>query len=283
MTLEVAALLALALLSGLAFVVLPSLNYPGLATLSLVAMFVFAIMMRRALGKNPEVTADEIVQPTPESRATVTKERKAMTTTVQSEGSFRQFLGVMVAASAYVIVAAVVIYWWSVFWNHTPPDFNLLVHGQKIPAETYPILLLTFWSLSQRGMAHWQPQHGTLGAVFWWLDLVSSLLVAAFLGFTFFKAIIGGQNLTFLLVLGAYVVQGVGDIVLNGRHLYGAAGESAVMPQDGIITDRSGNVVQIVRQQNGSLVYNVYCNGQGARILPPLNPGDPPQVEVLAA
>ncbi len=298
MTIEVAALAALAVLCGIAFVVFPVFNYPGLATLSFLAMFVFALIMRYFLAKlpipdervqqslttPPDVRTEQnprIPSPNPALRATVTKERDVMHT---NEGSFTRFLGVMVAVLAYGIAAAVIIYWWSVFWISSPPDFNLMVSGQKIPPESYAIILLTAWSLSQRAMANWRPQEGTLGAVFWWLDLITSLGVAGFLGLTFFKAIMSGTNLTFLLVLGAFVMQAIGDILLNGRHRY--EGDAAADPAHTNVQGNQanfGNTVQVLRAPNGSLTYNVYCNGQGVRILPPLNPGDPPQVEVLAA
>jgi hypothetical protein len=152
--------------------------------------------------------------------------------TIVQESPFQKFLGVMVSAIALAIAAGVVVYFHFVFWLGRALDFNLVAGGQPIPAETYPFILYTAWTLSQRAMSHWRPKDGALGRAFWWLDLGSSVIVFVYMMATLVQAIASGNNLSFIIVLVAFTMQAFFDTLLNGRHLYAAseAVESFIMP-----------------------------------------------------
>ena len=139
--------------------------------------------------------------------------------TTSSEGSFARLLGALISLVAILIAAAVILYFYYVFWLGIAPNWQLSVAGAEIPPESYPILLLSVWVITQRAMSNWRPAGGNLGSFFWWADIITSVAVAAFLAFTLFKAIITGTNLTFLIVLAAFMMQATADIFLNGRHI----------------------------------------------------------------
>ncbi|MBP9757292.1 MAG: hypothetical protein KBD06_01705 [Candidatus Pacebacteria bacterium] len=175
----------------------------------------------------------EASQSSPEIPASTQEEERDMRNETQSQ----QFFGIVAMAIALAIAVAVGIYFTQVFWRDTTPDLGLTAGGVAIPAETYPIILLSFWTLSQRGMSTWRPQEGTVGKWAWWIDLLSSAGLFAFLLYTMVSAMMGGTaHTSFMIILAAFVVQGFGDLVLNGRHYYGSTGGPAGDLLNGILT-----------------------------------------------
>ncbi len=214
-------------------------------------------MVRQARTRSADSTesrvtyTDRTSHTAPSDHRVVITERRDMT----HEGRFQQLLGMMVSLIAILIASAVVVYFYYVFWLVRAPDYQLSIGAQVIPPETYPYILLTAFVLSQRAMSIWRPQTGTLGEVFWWIDLITSFFVAAFLGFTFFKAVVTGSNLTFLIVLGAFLIQAIGDILLNGRTKYGV-GEASV----------PGTTLHLGDIQDGVMVVKTY-RGKFAKVV----------------
>lgn len=155
--------------------------------------------------------------------------------------TYSHFLGWAIFVLGLAIAIVVVGYWYDVFWLKHKPDLNWVWGGDKVPPETYPVILLSFWTLSQRMVANWRPEIPAA----WWIDFATSLAVAAFLAVTFVYAIATQTNVTFLIVLGAFVIQGIGDTLLNGRRRYYGGTFKAVgglfpnwLPRGGIHANR---------------------------------------------
>lgn len=154
-----------------------------------------------------------------------------------NETPSQRFFGIAIMTIALAIALGVVAYFTQVFWRNQTPDLGLTAGTVAIPPETYPIILLSFWTISQRAMSTWRPQAGTLGAVAWWIDMISSGGVFAFLAYTLFSAIMGTtSHVSFLIILAAFVMQGFADLFLNGRHYYDNAGGPANDLLNGILT-----------------------------------------------
>lgn len=205
---------------------------------------------------------------------------------MNQEGAFQKFLGVMVSAVALAIAAGVVVYFHFVFWLNRTMDFNQVSGLDQIPAETYPFILYTMWTLSQRAMSHWRPREGALGRAFWWLDLGSSVVVFIYLAATLVQAISSGNNFTFIIVLIAFTVQAFFDSLLNGRHLYGASevAESLVMPvkrMDGAGILVAGNAGRDINIYPAGSKVRVAVEDDGARVTS-FEPAVEPSAEAAA-
>jgi len=136
--------------------------------------------------------------------------------------SFSVFRGLITTLVASAFSGAVIFYFYLVSWLGQAPDYNLVVGGQKIPPESYPILLLSLWTLAQRANAHWGigTQSGRLGDFFWWEDLLEAGAVAVFIGITIFYTLKSGANMTFIIVLFAFFAQVLGDFIMNALHYF---------------------------------------------------------------
>ena len=153
------------------------------------------------------------------------------------ESPSQRFFGIAIMVIALAIAVGVVAYFVQVFWRNQTPDLGLTRGDFTIPPETYPIILLSFWTISQRAMSTWRPHEGSIGAWAWWVDLITSVGVFAFLAYTFFSAIMGNaSHVSFMIILAAFVMQGFADLFLNGRHYYDNAGGPANDLLNGILT-----------------------------------------------
>ncbi len=132
------------------------------------------------------------------------------------------FRGTVLSVAALVASAAVALYLLHTFWWGNVLDFGWVVKSRPIPAESYPIILLTIWSVLQRAKAHWRPHGGASGRFWAGEDLVESAAMALFIVVTFVWALATGTNTTFVIVLLAFLVQSVFDLLMNGRHRYEA-------------------------------------------------------------
>lgn len=115
-----------------------------------------------------------------------------------------------------------VLYYFYLVMTGQPPDFKLAVGGKQIPPEVYPILLLSIWTLLQRanansgiGIYH---ETNRFARVCFWEDVLEQALVILFLVFAIGKMLTTETSMTFIVVLAAFLLQAVGDFVLNFQH-----------------------------------------------------------------
>src|SRR3989344_752320 len=73
------------------------------------------------------------------------------------------FYGALVSALAFLTTGVVAAFFYFTFWMGEVIDLSLQLRGVTIPPESYPIILLTAWTLLQRAKAHWRPRDGRYG------------------------------------------------------------------------------------------------------------------------
>ena len=145
------------------------------------------------------------------------------------------FRGTMVSLFATLTSIVVVLYFVVTFWYGRVLDIGFKVaNGNPIPPETYPIILLSAWTLLQRAKAHWRPRDGNSGRFWYWEDKATAYGMSIFMGATLVWSLATGSNLTFIVVLLAFFAQAIGDAMMNGRHSYesdqSAAGNALLDP-----------------------------------------------------
>src|SRR3990167_8402976 len=140
--------------------------------------------------------------------------------TMRKQSRFELFYGTLVSALAFLTTGVVAAFFYFTFWMGEVIDLSLQLRGVTIPPESYPIILLTAWTLLQRAKAHWRPRDGRYGQFWWGEDLLEAFCITIFIGVTLVWAIATNTNLTFVVVMIAFLAQSIGDALLNGRHRY---------------------------------------------------------------
>ncbi len=136
------------------------------------------------------------------------------------QSSLQVFQGSLIAAAASLATLIVFAYFAYTFWLANVVDLEWVIKGQKIPPESYPILLLSAWSILQRAKAHLRPREGGYGTFWRREDLAEAGGMALFMGVTFVWALATATGLTFVLVLLAFFGQACADAFFNGKHSF---------------------------------------------------------------
>jgi len=155
--------------------------------------------------------------------------------TMKPQSPFDTFRGSLVSAIATATTLMVLGFFVFTVWQNTPLDFKWEIDKKSVPPESYPILLLTAWSLLQRAKAHMRPRTGGLGTFWEGEDKYEAWLMVMFMLATLVYAFATNSSLTYLLVLMAFLIQAFGDALMNGRHRYEnealAAGVAGASPE----------------------------------------------------
>ncbi|MEY4747532.1 MAG: hypothetical protein RLZZ416_581 [Candidatus Parcubacteria bacterium] len=144
----------------------------------------------------------------------------AITGGTMTETPLQRFRGSLVAIFATLTTAIVATYFTYTFWMGQVLSYDWSIQGKVVPPESYPMVLLSVWSLLQRAKAHWRPREGAYGKFWSGEDLVEAFAMAIFTGVTLVWALATQTNLSFIVVMLAFLVTAIGDAVLNGRHRY---------------------------------------------------------------
>lgn len=143
----------------------------------------------------------------------------------QKRSEFSIFAGSLGAIIGTATTAIVIAYIHYTFWMQKAFDLNIKFGDQNLPPQSYPILLLVIWTITQREKAHSRPKDGGLGTFWAFEDRWEAILATAYLGVTLVWSLATQSNLSFAVPLAAFVIQSIYDAIRNGTHKY--AGEVA--------------------------------------------------------
>jgi hypothetical protein len=154
------------------------------------------------------------------------------------ESHASRFVGVVVAiiADLWSVVVAVYLIWTFALGNTI--DYEWVTRGQKVPPESYPLLLLAIWVVLQHAKSRLRPKEGVLGLFFYYEDLGVAVFMALFISGVGIYAVMNGFNLTFALTILAFLIVGVADMLFGGTRGRNPRSEYAgVTPVGGAVAD----------------------------------------------
>jgi len=124
----------------------------------------------------------------------------------------------------------VMVYFVFAIWIEKPFDLGMMFEGgQKIPKETYPIIMLTIWATLQGMKSEWRPDEGGPGKFWYWEDKVTAYGMLIFMIATLVLCFSKSATLTFLIVVIAFLIQAILD-ALRSRRRGSRAGHALLDP-----------------------------------------------------
>lgn len=132
------------------------------------------------------------------------------------ESHASRFVGVVVAiiADLWSLIVAAYIIW--TFGLGNKLDYEWVIRGEKVPPESYPLLLLAIWVVLQHAKSRLRPKDGGLGAFYYYQDLGVAVFMALLIAGVGIYAVLNGHSYTYALTILAFLIVGVSDMLFGG-------------------------------------------------------------------